>query len=65
MTKGYTHKEGIDYEDFSLVVRFASVCVLLATLAHWDIELFQMDVNTTFPNGEVRDLYEKTYYFKV
>ncbi|KAL0402275.1 UNVERIFIED_CONTAM: Retrovirus-related Pol polyprotein from transposon RE2 [Sesamum latifolium] len=54
MAKGYTQKEGIDYEEtFSLVVRFASVRLILAIVAHLDSELFQMDVKSTFLNGEL------------
>ncbi|KAK4390355.1 Retrovirus-related Pol polyprotein from transposon TNT 1-94 [Sesamum angolense] len=52
--KGYTQKEGIDYEETcSPVVRFASVRLILAIVAHLDLELFQMDVKTAFLNGEL------------
>ncbi|KAL0289106.1 UNVERIFIED_CONTAM: Retrovirus-related Pol polyprotein from transposon TNT 1-94 [Sesamum angustifolium] len=54
VVKGYTQKEGIDYEEtFSPVVRFASVRLILAIIAHIDLELFQMDVKTAFLNGEL------------
>jgi len=47
VTKGYTQVEGVDYEEtFSPVVRLSSVHLLLALVAHLDLELFQMDVKT-------------------
>ena len=54
LVKGYTQREGIDYEDtFSLVVRFASICLILSIVAKQDLEFFQMDVKTAFLNGEL------------
>ena len=48
-----------DYEDtFSLVVKFASIRLILAIVVNLDLELYQMDVETTFLNGE---LDEKIY----
>lgn len=53
-TKGYTQQEDIDYEEaFSLVVRFVSIHLILAIVTHLNLELHQMDIKTTFINGEL------------
>ena len=54
VAKGYTQEEGIDYEDTSSpVVKITSVRLILAIIAHIDLELYQMDVKTAFFNGEL------------
>src|ERR1700722_9833560 len=59
VAKGFTQKEGIDYtETFSLVSKKDSLHVIMALAAHFDLELQQMDVKTTFLNG---DLEEEVY----
>ncbi|GKA91148.1 retrovirus-related pol polyprotein from transposon TNT 1-94 [Tanacetum coccineum] len=59
VAKGYTQKEGVDYkETFSPVSRKDSLRIVMALVAHFDLELHQMDVKTTFLNG---DLHEDVY----
>ena len=57
--KGYTQREGIDYVNtFSPVSKKDSLRIVMALVAHYDLELHQMDVKTAFLNG---DLHENVY----
>ena len=51
--KRFTQQKGIDYETFSPVVRVASIHLILAIVVQLNLELYQMDVKTTFLNGEL------------
>ena len=56
MAKGHTQKEGIDYEEtFSLVAMLKSIRILLFIAAHYDYEIWQMDVKTAFLNGNLEE----------
>jgi len=56
VAKGFTQIEGIDYEEtFSPMVRIASIHLLLALVAHLDLELFQVDVKTAFLIGNLEE----------
>ena len=56
MAKGYSQQKGIDYEEtISIVIKFASIRLILAIVAHMDLELHQMDVKKTFLNGELNE----------
>ncbi|RVX15068.1 Retrovirus-related Pol polyprotein from transposon TNT 1-94 [Vitis vinifera] len=59
VAKGFTQKEGIDYRDtFSPVSKKDSLKIIMALVAHFDLELHQMDVKTTFLNGNLdEDIY--------
>ena len=53
IVKGYTQRKGIDHEErFTLVMRFAFIRLIQAIVAHINLELFQMNVKTTFLNGK-------------
>ena len=54
MAKGYTKKEGEDYFDtYSPVARMTTIRVLLSLDASHGLLVHQMDVKTTFLNGEL------------
>ena len=54
VAKGYTQKEDIDYkETFSLVSSKDSFRTIMTLMAHFDLELHQMDVKTAFLNGDI------------
>ena len=56
VSRGFSQKEGIDYEDtFSLVARYTSIrtVMVLAAMMKWNIH--KMDVNTTFLNGVIEE----------
>src|ERR1051325_9249622 len=47
VARGFTQKEGIDFNDvFSPVVKHRSIQMLLPMVAHFDLELEQMDAKT-------------------
>ena len=61
MGKGFTQREGIDYtKTFSSVSKKDSLQVIMALVAHFNLELHQMDVKTVFLNGGLEeDVYMK------
>jgi hypothetical protein len=59
MAKDFTQREGIYYnETFSPVSCKDSFRIIMTLVAHYNLELHQIDVKTTFFNG---DLYENVY----
>ena len=56
VAKGFRHREGVDYEEtFSPVAMLKSIRTLLAIAAHYDYEVWQMDVKTAFLNGRIEE----------
>ena len=56
VARGFHQKEGVDYNEIILpVVRHTSIRVLLAIVAHQNLELEQLDVKIAFLHGELED----------
>jgi hypothetical protein len=56
VAKGFTQREGIDYtETFSFVSKKDSFRIVMAIIAHYDLELHQMDAKIVFLNGELKE----------
>ena len=56
VAKGFKQIHGIDYDEtFSPVAMLKSIRILLAIAAHYDYEIWQMDVKTAFLNGNLTE----------
>ena len=56
VAKGFTQRPGIYYtENFSPVVKHDSLRAVLAVAAARDLEILQLDVQTTFLNGGLEE----------
>jgi hypothetical protein len=54
VSRGFTQKEGIDYEEtFSLVAKYTSIQTIIDLTPVLGWKLHQMDVKTTFLNGKI------------
>ncbi|CAH9101308.1 unnamed protein product [Cuscuta epithymum] len=56
VAKGYNQQEGIDYDEtFAPVARIEAIRLFLAYAAHKSFTVYQMDVKTTFLNGDLKE----------
>ncbi|GJU88065.1 integrase, catalytic region, zinc finger, CCHC-type containing protein [Tanacetum coccineum] len=56
VARGYRQEEGIDFEEsFASVARLEAIRIFLAFAAHMNMVVYQMDVKTTFLNGNLRE----------
>ncbi|GKB28131.1 retrovirus-related pol polyprotein from transposon TNT 1-94, partial [Tanacetum coccineum] len=54
--KGYRQEEGIDFkESFAPVARIEAIRIFIANAASKNMTIYQMDVKTTFLNGELKE----------
>ena len=56
VAKGFTKREGIDYKEtfFSIFMEY-SFKIIMTLVAHFDLELYQIDVKTAFLNGDIEE----------
>ncbi|GKF43565.1 retrovirus-related pol polyprotein from transposon TNT 1-94, partial [Tanacetum coccineum] len=56
VARGYRQEEGIDFEEsFAPVARLEAIQIFLVFAAHMNMVVYQMDVNTAFLNGNLRE----------
>ena len=56
VARGFSQVEGIDYEEtFAPVARYTSIRTIISLAASMGWRLHQMDVKTTFLNGEIEE----------
>ena len=54
VVKGFRQMERLDYFDtYSPVTRIISIQILIAVTALYNLKIHQMDVKTTFLNGDI------------
>ena len=56
VAKDFMQKKGVDFKEIlSLISTNDSFRIIMALIAHFDLEFHQMDVKTTFLNGDVSE----------
>ena len=56
VAKGFRQVQGVDYDEtFSPVAMLKSIWIILAIAACFHYEIWQMDVKTTFLNGNLKE----------
>nr|GEX13725.1 retrovirus-related Pol polyprotein from transposon TNT 1-94 [Tanacetum cinerariifolium] len=56
VAKGYRQEEGIDFEEsFAPVARIEAIRIFIANAASKNMTIYQIDVKTTFLNGELKE----------
>ena len=56
VARGFSQKEGVDYEEtFAPVARYTSIRTIIALASTMGWRLHQMDVKTAFLNGEIEE----------
>ena len=54
--KGYNQRESIDFNEvFSPIMKYSSICILLALIILFDLELKQLNVKIAFLHSELEE----------
>ena len=54
MVKGFSQKQGIDFDEiFSIVVKTCSIRVILGLIASMNLEFEQLNIKATFMHGDL------------
>ena len=54
VAKGYSQKEGVDYDDsFAPTARYSTIRNVLALSSHYAWSIYQLDVKSAFLNGDL------------
>ncbi|GKD68032.1 retrovirus-related pol polyprotein from transposon TNT 1-94 [Tanacetum coccineum] len=55
VAQGFRQEEGIDFEEsFATVARIEAICIFIANAAHKNMTIYQINIKTTFLNGELK-----------
>jgi hypothetical protein len=56
VARGFSQKEGVDYEEtFAPMARYTSICAVMSIATQMGWKIHQMDVKTTFLNGNIEE----------
>nr|GFA18582.1 hypothetical protein [Tanacetum cinerariifolium] len=56
VAQGFRQEKGIDFEEsFASVARIEAICNFIANVTHKNMTIYQIDVKTTFLNGELKE----------
>ncbi|GJT26702.1 copia protein [Tanacetum coccineum] len=60
VTQGFMQEEGINFEEsFASIARIEAIRIFVANAAHKNMTIYQMDVKTSFLNGELKEEFSK------
>ena len=55
VVKGFLQIEGVDYDETFLLVSMLNSAVMMAIAAYFGYKIWQIDIKTTFLNGNLKE----------